>query len=199
MGKQEGEMSMKEKTTRCGLWALFVNMLYLSTFTFGGGYVILGMMKDRFVTRYGWLTQDELFDITALAQSVPGPIAVNGAFLLGKHLCGAKGAMAATAGAVLPPLIILSALATAYRAVCENRYVAAAMRGMAVTVSASVVSVAYDLMKQLKKSRRYFLAYAMTAVAFCLSAFTGLNVAFVILGSALLGFLVGALEGRQKK
>lgn len=190
-------MSAKEK--RCTPAQLFLNMLYLSTFTFGGGYVILSMMKERFVTRLKWLSEEELFDVTVLAQSVPGPIAVNGAFLLGKRLCGLKGALCAVFGAVLPPLVILSVLATAYQAVCENRYVAAAMRGMAVTVSAAVVSVAYDLLKKLKKGRRVAVAYIVTAAAFCLTAFTGLNVAFIILGAAMLGFLLGAAERRHKK
>lgn len=84
------------------LWKLFVSTLYLSTFTFGGGYVIVTLMKNKFVDELGWIEEKEMLDMVAIAQSSPGPIAVNGAIVIGYKLCGIIGAGAAVLGAVIP-------------------------------------------------------------------------------------------------
>ena len=85
------------------LWKLFVSTLYLSTFTFGGGYVIVTLMKKKFVDDYHWIEEPEMLDLIAIAQSSPGAIAVNGAIVVGYKLAGLVGALTAIAGTVLPP------------------------------------------------------------------------------------------------
>lgn len=81
---------MKKKSA---LWTLFFSTLYLSAFTFGGGYVIVSLMKKKFVDEYHWIEEDEMLDLIAIAQSAPGAIAVNGAIVVGYKLAGLPGAL----------------------------------------------------------------------------------------------------------
>ena len=82
---------------------LFLSTLYLSAFTFGGGYVIISLLKNKFVDELGWIDQEEMLDLTAIAQSSPGAIAVNGAIVVGYKLAGIPGILCSIAGAILPP------------------------------------------------------------------------------------------------
>ena len=95
---------------------LFTSTFYLSAFTFGGGYVIIPLMRKKFVEQFHWIEETEMLDLTAIAQSAPGPIAVNASILIGYRLAGFAGAMVSTLGTVLPPLIILSLISLAYTA-----------------------------------------------------------------------------------
>ena len=94
------------------LWKLFLSTLYLSAFTFGGGYVIITLMKDKFVDKYHWIEENEMLDLIAIAQSAPGAIAVNGAIVVGYKLAGLAGVLTAIFGTVLPPFLIISAISS---------------------------------------------------------------------------------------
>ena len=98
-------MERKEKIRI--LWKLFYSTLYLSAFTFGGGYVIITLMKKKFVDEYRWIEEEEMLDLVAIAQSSPGPIAVNGAIVVGYKLAGMAGVLVSILGTVLPPFVIL--------------------------------------------------------------------------------------------
>ena len=104
---------MKEKRTV--LWKIFISTLYLSAFTFGGGYVIVSLMKKKFVDEYHWIEENEMLDLVAIAQSAPGAIAVNGAIVVGYKLAGIAGVMTAILGTVIPPFLILSVLSVFYQ------------------------------------------------------------------------------------
>lgn len=97
---------MKNKPHK--LWVLFLTTLYISAFTFGGGFVIVTFMKHKFVDELHWIDEQEMLDFTALAQSCPGAIAVNAAILVGWNVYGFAGMIVATLGTILPPMIILS-------------------------------------------------------------------------------------------
>lgn len=97
------------------LWKLFLSTLYLSAFTFGGGYVIVTLMKDKFVDKYHWIEENEMLDLIAIAQSAPGAIAVNGAIVVGYKLAGLAGVLTAIFGTVLPPFLIISAISVFIR------------------------------------------------------------------------------------
>lgn len=99
-------MERKEKIRI--LWKLFYSTLYLSAFTFGGGYVIITLMKKKFVDEYRWIEEEEMLDLVAIAQSSPGPIAVNGAIVVGYKLAGMAGVLVSILGTVLPPFVILT-------------------------------------------------------------------------------------------
>lgn len=96
-------------------WKLFLSTLYLSAFTFGGGYVIVTLMKDKFVDKYHWIEENEMLDLIAIAQSAPGAIAVNGAIVVGYKLAGLAGVLTAIFGTVLPPFLIISAISVFIR------------------------------------------------------------------------------------
>lgn len=120
---------------------LFTSTFTLSAFTFGGGYVIIPMMRRKFVEQYRWLDEDEVLDMTAIAQSSPGPVAVNAAILMGFRLAGGLGALIAALGTVLPPLIIIAVISVGYEAFRDNIYVSRVLRGMQAGVAAVVFSV----------------------------------------------------------
>ena len=101
---------------------LFISTLYLSAFTFGGGYVIVTLMKKKFVDEYHWIEENEMLDLVAIAQSAPGAIAVNGAIVVGYKLAGLVGALTAIVATVIPPFVIISLISVFYAAgVAQSR------------------------------------------------------------------------------
>lgn len=98
----------KRNEKRKKLLRLFIETFYLSAFTFGGGYMIVSLMKKKFVNEYHWIEEDEMLDLVAIAQSAPGAIAVNGAIVVGYKLAGISGVIVSVFGAVLPPFLIIS-------------------------------------------------------------------------------------------
>ena len=102
------------------LWTLFSSMLYISAFTFGGGFVIVSLMQKKFVDQLHWLEEEEMLDMTALAQASPGAIAVNAAILVGRKVAGGAGMAVAVLGTILPPMVVLSVISLAYQAFASN-------------------------------------------------------------------------------
>ena len=96
---------MEKKQYKHPLWTLFSSMLTISAFTFGGGFVIVSLMKKKFVDELHWLTEEEMLDMTALSQSAPGPIAVNAAILVGRRIAGVRGMLFAVTGTLIPPIV----------------------------------------------------------------------------------------------
>ena len=119
---------MKNKPHK--LWVLFLTTLYISAFTFGGGFVIVTFMKHKFVDELHWIDEQEMLDFTALAQSCPGAIAVNAAILVGWNVYGFAGMIVATLGTILPPMIILSVVSFFYAIFSTNVWVAVVLKGM---------------------------------------------------------------------
>ena len=107
-------MEEKQRNKRYVLRKLFFASLYLSTFTFGGGYVIVTLLKEKFVDQYHWIDEEEMLDLVAIAQSSPGAIAVNSATFVGTRIAGPGGAVVATFGCILPSCIIVTLLAYIY-------------------------------------------------------------------------------------
>ena len=91
-------MEKRKTGERNVLWTLFTSMLYISAFTFGGGFVIVTFMKKKFVDELHWISEDEMLDMTALAQSAPGAIAVNAAILVGRRVAGFTGMIMSVLG-----------------------------------------------------------------------------------------------------
>lgn len=127
------------------LMQLFLSTLYISSFTFGGGFVIVTFMKKNFVDQFHWIDEQEMLDLTALAQSSPGAIAVNAAILVGWRVAGLAGMAVAVAGTILPPMVILSVISLFYAAFAANRYVALFLKGMQSGVAAVILDVVWGL------------------------------------------------------
>ena len=172
-------------------------MLYISAFTFGGGFVIVSLMQKKFVEELHWLEEDEMLDMTALAQAAPGAIAVNGAILVGRKLAGVPGIAVAVLGTILPPMVILSLISLAYEAFATNLWVARALKGMQAGVAAVIVDVSLNLGTRVVKERDP-LCIALMIVAFVLNYALHVNVIYIILGAALLG-IGKALYLRRKE
>ena len=170
------------------LWTLFSGMLYISAFTFGGGFVIVTFMKRKFVDELHWLTEEEMLDMTALAQSSPGAITVNAAILVGWKVAGFAGMAAAVLGTVLPPMIILSVVSVFYQLFAENRYVTLALRGMQSGVAAVILDASVSLGLKVMKDRQWIHLAVMLA-AFVATFFFRINVVWIILFAAAVGVL----------
>lgn len=167
---------------------LFLSTFTLSAFTFGGGYVIIPMMRRKFVEQYRWLEEDEVLDMTAIAQSSPGPVAVNAAILMGFRLAGLAGALVAALGTVLPPLIIIAVISVGYEAFRDNLYVSRALRGMQAGVAAVVFSVVLRMAFALVRDRKW-LSVALMAAALAAAVWLEMNVIWILLICAAAGVL----------
>ena len=117
------ELNIKGASKDEILKKLFLSTLYLSAFTFGGGYVIVTLMKTKFVDQYHWIDEEEMLDLVAIAQSCPGAIAVNGAIVVGYKLAGLTGVLCSVIATVIPPFVILTAISFCYAAFRSNLFV----------------------------------------------------------------------------
>lgn len=163
---------------------LFMSTFSLSAFTFGGGYVIVPLMKKRFVDRLGWLDEDEMLNLITLAQSSPGAVAVNTSMLVGRRMAGLLGMLVATLGTVLPPLITLSVISLFYTAFRDNIVVNAVLKGMQTGVAAVIADVVASL--GAKEIKQVISALIMAGV-FCASFFFKVNVVYIILVCGSIG------------
>lgn len=179
------------------LWTLFSSMLYISAFTFGGGFVIVSLMQKKFVDQLHWLEEEEMLDMTALAQASPGAIAVNAAILVGRKVAGGAGMAVAVLGTILPPMVVLSVISLAYQAFASNPWVAAALKGMQAGVAAVIVDVSWRLGSRVVKERDP-LAMGLMIAAFILSYAFHVNVIYLILGAALLGVGKALWMGKRR-
>jgi len=196
--KQEiREKRMKNKGGINVLVTLFLSMLYISAFTFGGGYVIVTLMKKRFADELGYITEQEMLDMTALAQSCPGPIAVNAAILVGMKTAGVTGMCAAVLGTVIPPITILSIISVFYALFKDNEAVALALRGMQSGVAAVILDVVLTMGAKVVKNGAAVRLLTM-AGAFIAVFFFHVNVILIIAAAALFGAAT-ALWARKKE
>ena len=174
---------MEEKVQRKKkrLLYLFVQTFYLSAFTFGGGYVIISLLQRKFVNEYHWIEEEEMLDLVAIAQSAPGPIAVNGAIVIGYKLAGIPGVLVSVLGAILPPFVIISVISGFYEIFRDNKIVSSMLSGMQAGVAAVIISVVYEMAQgQSKKDNRIELAIIMAA-AFVANYFLKISVIYIIL------------------
>lgn len=186
---------MKEKKSTI-LKKLFFSTLYLSAFTFGGGYVIVTLLKNKFVDEYHWIDEEEMLDLVAIAQSSPGAIAVNGAIVVGYKLGGIPGVLVSVLGAILPPMIILSLISVIYDFFITNPYIRAMLNGMTAGVGAVIVSVVYDMGSNIVKKKDWIQIVIMIA-SFILCWFFKVNVIYIILTVAVFGAVRTILAERR--
>mgnify|MGYP001404150476 CR=1 FL=1 len=197
-------MEEKPKSKGYVLRKLFFACLYLSTFTFGGGYVIVTLLKEKFVMKkkfvddFHWIEEDEMLDLVAIAQSSPGAIAVNGAIIVGYKLAGIPGMLVSVIGAIIPPMVILSVISVFYDAFCSNYYIAALLKGMTAGVGAVIMSVVYDMGKNVVKSKDWVNVVIMI-ISFCLSYFLNVNIIYIILSVAVFGMVRTIVKGGRDK
>lgn len=165
---------------------LFASTFLLSAFTFGGGYVIISLMRKKFVDQYKWIEEDEMLDLTAIAQSTPGAIAVNASILIGYRMAGIPGALLTVFGTVLPPLIILSVISVAYTAFRDSVMVGYTLRGMQAGVAAVIIDVVINMIHNVIKDKKIFPILLMMA-AFIAAFIFNVSVIIIILVCGVIG------------
>ena len=170
------------------LTKLFFSTLYLSAFTFGGGYVIVTLLKRKFVDEYHWIEEDEMLDLVAIAQSAPGAIAVNGAIVVGYKLAGLLG---------VPPFVIISLISACYAAFRDNLIISLMLEGMQAGVGAVIASVVYE-MAYVFYHGRDTASMILMAAAFVAGCVFGVNVVIVVLAAGAIG-VVRTLAARRKE
>ncbi len=183
---------MSSKAKRYAL--LFLYTVKISAFTFGGGYVIVSLMKKQFVDKLHWLTEEEMLDYTAIAQSSPGAVAVNAAILVGYKIGGILGMAVAVLGTVLPPLTLLTVLSYAYTRFITVKAVQYVLLGMKTGVAAVICDVVCGLTKAVWRESKW-MALATAAFSFLLVSFLSVNVIWIVVICGLFGALK---YGRRK-
>lgn len=186
------------KSTDHVLWNLFRTMFVLSACTFGGGFVIVSLMKKKFVEELGWLDEAEMLDITAMAQSCPGPLPINASVILGYRMKGILGSFVAVIGTSLPPLIIITAISYFYEEFRSNKIIATALQVMRAGVAAVIFDVVYNLASNIVKTKNKFYIVLMI-VTFIMNYFLGFSAMLIILTCLFLGICTVLLDMRRER
>ena len=175
---------------------LFWEMLQISTFTFGGGFVIIGMMQKKFCDELHWVSEEEVLDMTAIAQSAPGALAVNSAIIFGYRIGGLKGVAVSTLATILPPLVIISVICNIYDAFSTNQIVQTALQVMRAGVAAVILDVVIDLAGKVLNTKDY-LNIVLMVVAFIASWLFKVSSVTLILLFLCLGILRYFLDRKK--
>ena len=177
---------------------LFLSTLQLSAFTFGSGFVIVPLMRKKFVETLGWIDEQEMLDLTAIAQSSPGAIAVNAAILVGYRVAGGWGALLTVLGTLLPPFVTISVISLFYAAFRDNAIVSVAMNGMLAGVTAVICDVVITMITGIVQQRRILPVLILIGV-FMATRFWGVNLGIMILICGALGIADTYRQEHPKK
>ncbi|HKM33912.1 MAG TPA: chromate transporter [Lachnospiraceae bacterium] len=176
-----------KKIDRRLLWELFCTVFTISACTFGGGFVIVSLMKKKVVEEKKWLEEDEMLDITAIAQSSPGPIPVNASVILGYRLHGVLGSLIAVLGTILPPMILLSVIAIFYDQFKSNTTINTALAVMRAGVAAVICDVVINLAKNVISTKKA-LYIGLIIITFIMGYFLKVSAMIIILCCLATGF-----------
>lgn len=179
-------------------WICYVN-LFISTFTFGGGYVVVPMIKKYFVQKKKFFTEEELITMAAVAQSSPGAIAVNLSVLAGQRTAGAAGIFLSAFCAVLPPMAILGFISSCYDVFSANIFIATALKGMQACAAALIADLIFDMYAALLKEKSKLPA-VLAPLSFAACTFLNMNVIVILLSCCLiclLSFYIQKKHGRR--
>ena len=169
-------------------WTLFKATFLVSAFTVGGGFIIIPLLKAKYVDEYHWINDKDTLDMVAVAQSMPGVIAANCAIILGYRMAGVLGTAVALAATVLPPLITMSVISFCYDYVVQNEMIRMILRGMQCGATALIVNVALDLLiKQVKK--KLALPIVIIAATFIGSIVFNINIMELIIIDGIVGLI----------
>lgn len=195
--RKEKHMKKNENKFKI-LWELFKATFVLSAFTFGGGFVIVSLMKKKFVEELGWLDEEEMLDITAIAQSSPGPIPINASVILGYRMSGIVGSLVAVLGTALPPMFIISLISVFYTQFRENAVIAVALQVMRAGVAAVIFDVVINLAKNVCKTKR-ILYIGLMIVAFIATYMFDVSAMLIILACLAVGIIELILDLKKKE
>ena len=177
------------------LLQVFWSFFKIGAFTFGGGYAMIPLIQKEAVEKQGWVTDDDILDIIAIAESTPGPIAINSATFVGYRACGVLGSAMATLGVVLPSFVIILAISFALQQFQGVKEIQWAFKGIGAGVVALLIK---SLWTMYKKSPKGWPAYVAMAGAFILTAFVHISTIFVIIGCAVFGLITSSVMKKKE-
>lgn len=177
-------------------WTLFISSLIISATTFGGGYVIVSVMRKHYVNKLKWLTDEEMLDLVAIAQTSPGATAINTNIVLGYKFGGFLGGLLCIIGTIIPPLVIISIISVGYELIKDNLLVAAIFSGMQAAIAAVICHVASELAIVVIKGKRIINYIVMPASFICIFFFQ-IAVYWIVLAAIIISIIV-ALITRKK-
>ena len=187
-----------------GYLSLFLTMLKIGLFTFGGGYAMIALLENEFVEKKSWLEKDEFLDVAAIAESTPGPIAINAATYIGYKNAGILGSIIATLGICIPSFVIIYTISLLFDAFLSLTLVAYAFRGIQVCVVYLILTAGLKMQKQLQKNA--FNRIVVSATLICMVVFSLLAVRFSTIFYILIGgvsgvvvYLLGKIRREEKK
>ena len=176
---------------------LFTTFFKIGAFTFGGGYAMVPLIQREIAEEKKWITDDDILEIIAIAESTPGPIAINSATFVGYKVAGFWGAFFSTLGVVLPSFTIILIISYILKEFESIKAVQYAFNGIRAGVLALIVKALWNMYKKCPKG---IISYVIAAGAFIVAAFTDVNILFVIIGCALTGLIYSTIAaGRVKK
>ena len=178
------------------LLKIFLTFFKIGAFTFGGGYAMIPLIQKEAVEKYHWVTDEDILDIVAIAESTPGPIAINAATFVGFHVAGFAGAVVATLGVVLPSFAIILGLSYLLLQFQNLEAVRYAFNGIRVGV---LVLMLKALLKMFKTNRKSAVAYGIMGLSFVLTAFLKVNTFLVIALCGVIGLVCALAADRRLK
>lgn len=171
------------------LFNLFFIMLKIGLFTFGGGYAMIALLENEFVSKRRWMQTDEFSDMVAIAESTPGPIAINAATYIGYQQNGALGSTAATIGVCIPSFVIIFLISLFFDAFQQIRWVAAAFKGIQIGVVVLILSAGLKMLRQMRKTIYNIVCVCLTTACLVLCSL------FAVSFSSVFYILIGAVIG----
>lgn len=177
------------------IYKLFISFLKIGAFTFGGGYAMIPLIQKEMTEKHKWITDEDILDIIAIAESTPGPIAINTATFVGYKVCGFWGAFFSTFGVVLPSFVIIVIIAYILRGFANMPAVKYAFYGIRAGVLALIVKALYSMYKQCPKDIK---SYIIAFLAFAAAALFNINIIYIVIGCAIIGLVSATMADRRK-
>ena len=195
-GKDIDKKELQQLTKVQIYFELFKQIFVLSACTFGGGFVIIGMIRKVFADKLHWITEDEILHLTVIAQSTPGPLGVNMAVITGYRICGVPGALVCALAASLPPMLIISVISVFYNQFKDNRIIALLLQVMRAGVAAVIVDVVIDLTEKVIKTKKVLWMTLMVAAFIALVVFK-VNIIWLIMICGAVGLVNSLTAGKE--
>ena len=180
---------------------LFLSMLKIGCFAFGGGYAIIALLDNEFISKRKWIDHDEFLDIVAIAESTPGPIAINMATYIGYKMCGFLGAVVATVGICVPSFVIMYFVSLFYEQLMDIALIAAAFKGIQICVVYLIASAGLKILNKMKKTPLNIAVFSITCLGMILCTLFDIHVSSVwfILGAGILGLMMLVIKSHKTR
>lgn len=192
---------MSSKVSMKKIFELFITFFKLGLFTFGGGYAMISLIQSECVDKKKWLSEEELLDIVAIAESTPGPIAINSATYIGHKIGGVLGSIMAVLGVVLPSFAIIYIISLFFDAFIQIEIIAKAFRGIQCAIGVIILTAGIKMLNKLPKSTLSIIIFSLTLIITIVLDLIAVNLSSIILIliAGVIGIVSTALTSTGKK